>query len=139
MLLLLGRSYTKIWGRENFQWVFYVPKGRNSPDTDFFSVALIIWRGSEVNFPLELLTYLKAVFWGIGCGFRVFYLKKLIIRVCWQIFRKLFPKFNLKKIKILIFQNRGKNSKFQKNNRNFHILELKNKKYHEQIWNFLNN
>ena len=36
-----------------FQWVLYGPKGRNSPDTGFFSVALTIWGGSKVNFPLR--------------------------------------------------------------------------------------
>ena len=63
--------------------------------------------------PLGLLTNLKVfccVSYGIYRDFFIFYLKKLIIRVCWQIFSQFFQKLNFwKKVKILIFpKNREK-------------------------------
>jgi len=70
--------------------------------------------------PLEPLKNLKVfcwVFWGIDRAFRILQLKKLIIRVCWQIFRKFYQNLNFrKKSKFWFFQKMGRNSKLQKNN-----------------------
>ena len=62
-----------------------------------------------------------------------FWLKTLMIKVCWQNFRSFYQEMHFwkKKSKFRFFQKMGEK-------RIFKIFVSKNIGYHEQIWNFPN-
>ena len=93
--------------------------------------------GAKVNFPHRTLNkiqkFLAAFPMALIRFFFNFYLKTLIVIVCWQIFGIDYKKINKKKSNHRFFQKEEKKLKLKKNNHIFEIFVPKNIIYHNKF------